>query len=191
MNKVDRLEFENIGSWPWRYRLTLMLFINIIVCGLFFYYCICPKIVHLTAVIQQESILKNQFKEKVRLSVSLPVYQSQLTDTKAVFSLLLKQFPNKKEAKSLLNTISVIGIKNGLQFRSINWNVINHQKLMDEASISIKVIGHYSQLGQFCADIAALPHIVVLDELKLTKHDSHLLALNVKVNTYSYKGNSR
>ena len=191
MNKVDRLEFENIGCWPWRYRLTLMLFINIIVCGLFFYCCIYPKIVHLTAVIQQENILKNQFKEKVRLSASLPVYQSQLADTKTAFSLLLKQFPNKKEAKSLLNTISAIGVNNGLQFRSINWNVIKHQKLMDEASISIKVIGHYSQLGQFCADIAALPHIVVLDELKLTKSDSHLLALNVKVNTYSYKGNSR
>jgi len=191
MNKVDRLDFENVGGWPWQYRLILMIFINIIASGVFFYCCIYPKTVHLTALIKQESIFRNQFTAKVKLSAALPLYQTQLADLNAAFLIALKQFPNQKEAKSLLNRMSVIGVKNGLQFRSIHWNGIKHQKVMDENSMTIEVIGHYAQLGQFCADIAALPRIVILDELKLTKRDGRLLALNVKINAYRYKGESK
>ena len=90
---------------------------------------------------------------------------------------------------SLLDDISFIGSNNGLQFESINWGVKKAGlELAEEVPISIKVVGTYDQLGKFSADIAALPRIVILENLRL-KHDGEgQLMLDVVAKTYRYKG---
>ena len=50
------------------------------------------------------------------------------------------------------------------------------------------MIGTYAQLGQFSADIAALPRIVVLEDLRIKSvAKSELLTLEVVAKTYRYK----
>ena len=71
---------------------------------------------------------------------------------------------------------------------SINWGVKKQLELSEEVPISIKVVGTYDQLGKFSADIAALPRIVILENLRL-KHDGEgQLLLDVVAKTYRYKG---
>jgi len=114
-----------------------------------------------------------------------------MVEMKLLFNGLLKKLPSKKEVASLLDDISYIGENNGLQFKSINWGVVKESELSTEVPISLQVSGTYLQLGRFAADIAALPRIVILDNLRLAKGNNDILTLNVIAKTYRYKGGKK
>ena len=184
---LNELEFENVGSWPALYRGVFIAIVCIILSGAFFYYVTVPELDKLEKAKQEEITLKKNFKIKAELSSNLEVYQAQMVEINVILDGLLNKLPSKKEIASLLDDVSFIGANNGLQFKSINWGVVKEQELSTEVPISIQVVGSYQQIGKFAADIAALPRIVILDNLKLAKGKKELLTLNVVAKTYRYK----
>ena len=184
---LDELDFENIGSWPVLHRVILVIFVCVMLSGAFFYYVIMPQIDQLEQVEAKEMTLKNEFKIKAALSSNLEEYRAQMAEIKIIFNGLLNKLPSNAELASLLDDISFIGANNGLQFKSINWGVTKEEELSVEVPISIQVIGKYQELGRFAADIAALPRIVILDNLKLSRGKDDLMTLNVIAKTYRYK----
>ncbi|WP_028863137.1 type 4a pilus biogenesis protein PilO [Psychromonas aquimarina] len=185
---LNELDFENVGSWPKLYRGVFIVIICAIISGAFFYYVTIPQLDKLEVVKAKEVTLKNEFKVKAALSANLEAYRAQMVEINIIFEGLLNKLPSKKEVASLLDDISFIGADNGLQFKSINWGVVKNQKLSVEVPISIQVVGTYQELGHFAADIAALPRIVILDDMRLTKGSKDSLVLNVVAKTYRYKG---
>jgi type IV pilus assembly protein PilO len=58
-----------------------------------------------------------------------------------------------------------------------------------ELPIKIKVIGSYHQMGEFVSGIAALPRIVTLDEMKITRENKDVydnLSFELTAKTYRY-----
>jgi len=184
---LGELDFENIGSWPLLHRVIFITSVCFILSGAFFYYVTMPQIDQLEQVEAKEQTLKNEFKIKAALSSNLDEYRAQMDQIKVIFNRLLNKLPSNVEVASLLDDISFIGANNGLQFKSINWGVTTDAELSIEVPISIQVIGKYQELGRFAADIAALPRIVILDNLKLSKGQNELMTLNVIAKTYRYK----
>ena len=135
--------------------------------------------------------LKEAFTTKAALSSNLEAYRAQVADINLIFESLLNKLPSNAEVASLLDDISFIGANNGLQFKSINWGVTKNEELSIEVPISIKVIGSYQQLGKFASDIAALPRIVILDNLRISKQKEGAMELNVVAKTYQYKGEQK
>jgi type IV pilus assembly protein PilO len=185
---INDLEFENIGSWPALYRGIFIALICAAFAGAFYYYITIPQLEQLKVVEAKEQTLKDNFKVKAAMSANLEAYQAQMVEIKVIFEGLINKLPSKKEIASLLDDISFIGGDNGLQFKSINWGAKKDGELSVEVPISIQVVGSYEQLGHFAADIAALPRIVILDNLRLTKGTKGQLTLNVIAKTYRYKG---
>jgi type IV pilus assembly protein PilO len=188
---LNELDFENVGSWPALYRGVFIAIVCILLSGAFFYYITSPQLDKLESVKQQEVTLKESFRAKAALSANLEAYRAQMAEINVIFDGLLNKLPSKTEVASLLDDISFIGANNGLQFKSINWGVVKDQELSVEVPISIQVVGGYNQLGKFAADIAALPRIVILDEMRLAKGKNGLLTLNVVAKTYRYKGDKK
>jgi type IV pilus assembly protein PilO len=184
---LSELDFENIGSWPALYRGIFIAAVCIILSGAFFYYVIMPQLDNLERAEAKEITLKNEFKVKAALSSHLEEYRAQMVEIKVIFEGLLNKLPSNAEVASLLDDISFIGANSGLQFKSINWGVTKDEELSIEVPISIQVIGRYQELGNFAADIAALPRIVILDNLTLTRAQQDLMTLNVIAKTYRYK----
>lgn len=162
-----------------------------LISGAFFYYVTKPQLEDLDTVEKKELTLKNEFKIKAALSANLEAYRAQMVEINIILEGLISKLPSKKEVASLLDDISFIGANNGLQFKSINWGVVKDSELSVEVPISIQVVGSYQELGRFAADIAALPRIVVLDDLRLAKGKDSLLTLNVVAKTYRYKGGKK
>ncbi|HEY5716106.1 MAG TPA: type 4a pilus biogenesis protein PilO [Psychromonas sp.] len=188
---LNELDFENIGSWPLLHRVIFIISVCVMLSGAFFYYVTMPQIERLEQVEAKEVTLKNDFKIKAALSSNLEEYRAQMAEIKIIFDGLLNKLPSNAEVASLLDNISFIGADNGLQFKSINWGVTKDEELSVEVPISIQVVGKYEELGSFAADIAALPRIVILDNLKLTKGNDDLMTLNVIAKTYRYKGGQK
>lgn len=184
---LNELDFETVGSWPKLYRAVFIAVVCVLLSGAFFYYVTMPQLTNLENVEKKEVALKNNFKAKAALSSNLEAYRTQMVEINIILNGLLNKLPSKQEIASLLDDISFIGANNGLQFRSINWGVIKDQELSVEVPISIQVVGSYQELGKFAADIAALPRIVILDNVRLTKGTEESLTLNVVAKTYRYK----
>jgi type IV pilus assembly protein PilO len=185
---INELDFDNVGSWPAIYRGVFITIVCAIFAGAFYYYVTIPQLEQLKQVKAEEQTLKENFKVKAALSSNLEAYRAQMVEIKIIFEGLINKLPSKKEIASLLDDVSFIGGDNGLQFKSINWGAKKDGELSVEVPISIQVVGSYEQLGNFAADIAALPRIVILDNLRLTKGKKDQLTLNVIAKTYRYKG---
>ena len=184
---LDELDLNNVGSWPTHYRVIFIAIVCAILSGVYFYYVTLPQFDKLERVEQEEVTLKNQFTVKAALSSNLETYRAQMVEINIILDGLINKLPTNKEIASLLDDISFIGANNGLEFKSINWGVQKNQDLSIEVPISLQVVGTYQELGKFAADIAALPRIVILDNLRLTKGKEQLLTLNVIAKTYRYK----
>lgn len=188
---INELDFENIGSWPALYKGITILLVCAALIGGFYYYVINPQLEDLTKIEAKEQTLKEDFKVKAALASNLEAYRAQMKEIAVILEGLVNKLPSKKELASLLDDISFIGSNNGLQFKSINWGVKKQLELSEEVPISIKVVGTYEQLGKFSADIAALPRIVILGNLRLKHHDDGLLMLDVVAKTYRYLGDQK
>jgi type IV pilus assembly protein PilO len=186
---LNELELENVGSWPALYRGVFIALVCSIFVGAFYYYVIIPQQDELKVVQAKEQELKKQFTVKAALSSNLEAYKEQLVEINVIFEGLVNKLPSTKEIARLLDDISFIGADNGLQMKSIKWGKQKDAgELSVEVPISIQVVASYDQLGDFAADIAALPRIVILDDLRLTKAQSEQLTFNVIAKTYRYKG---
>ena len=190
MNLND-LEFENVGSWPPLYRGVTIFLLCILLISSFFYFITLPQLERLAVSKAQENTLKRAFTIKAALSSNLEAYQAQMVEVNLIYKGLLQKLPSNKEVARLLDDISFIGEDNNLQFKSINWGVPKDHHLTVEVPISLKVVGSYHELGAFVADIAALPRIVILNNMRLVNDKSGQLVLNVVAKTYRYKGASQ
>ena len=186
--KLSELDFENVGSWPGVYKAIPILLAAIILGTIFYFLVIDTQITHLKVAQSKEIKLRKEFILKAKMASNLTLYRGHVKETKKILDSFIYKLPNKKELATLLDDISFIGSHNGLQFKSINWGIKKQNTLSEEVPISIKVIGTYAQLGQFSADIAALPRIVVLEDLRIKPvSKSELLVLDVVAKTYRYK----
>lgn len=188
---LNELDFESVGSWPALYRAVFIALVCVLLSGAFFYYVTTPQLEILESVKKKEISLKSEFKIKAALSANLEAYRAQMVEINIILEGLISKLPSKKEVASLLDDISFIGANNGLQFKSINWGVMKSGELSVEVPISIQVVGSYQELGKFAADVAALPRIVILDNLRLSKGKGGSLTLNVVAKTYRYKGGKK
>lgn len=188
---VDELTFENVGRWPALYRGIFIALVCVMFAGAFYYYVTIPQLDQLKVLEAKEKKLKDSFKIKAALSANLDAYRAQISANSVIFEALINKLPSKKEIASLLDDISFIGGDNGLQFKSINWGDKKEGEFSIEVPIRIQVVGRYEQLGGFVAQIAALPRIVILDDLRLTKGKKGQLTLNVIAKAYRYKGRQK
>jgi type IV pilus assembly protein PilO len=185
---LNEIDLETIGSWPKLHKAIAIIFVCSLLVAGFYYYVVDDQIKQLDVLKAKELTLKNDFQVKAALASNLEVYQQQMAEITVILDGLVNKLPSKKELASLLDDIGFIGSNNGLQFQSLNWGVKTQLELAEEVPISIKVVGTYEQLGKFSADIAALPRIVILDDLSLKHNDENTLVLDIVAKTYRYKG---
>ena len=185
---INELDFNNAGSWPKLHKIVVITIACCLIIGGFYYYVIDDQFKQLDKVEAKELTLKEEFKVKAALASNLEPYQEQMKEIQIILEGLVNKLPTTQELASLLDDISFVGSDNGLQFNSINWGVKKQLELAEEVPISIKVLGTYKQLGMFSADIAALPRIVILENLRLKHSKGELLELDIVAKTYRYKG---
>lgn len=188
LQELNELDLESIGTWP---KLAKIVFV-VVVCGLitagYYYYQIADEKTKLVQLEAKEQELRQKFEVKAALAGNLPEYQKQVEEMKKAFASLLKQLPEKHEIPGLLDELSFIGIDNGLEFRRINWEPEVEHEFSTELPIKLEVSGSYHQLGAFVSAVAALPRIVILDNITMKKQgDGGTLSMAMLAKTYRYK----
>ena len=179
------LNTKDPGTWPLipRVSAVLSLFAVIILAGWYFYWT--GQIQALEADRAEELKLKEQYQSKLRQAINLDILKKQKEEVSTYVQALEKQLPSKAEMDALLSDINTAGLGRGLQFELFKPGAASVKEYYAELPIEIRVVGSYHEIGAFVSDIANLPRIVTLNNLKITSNNNRQ-TLVAEARTFRY-----
>jgi type IV pilus assembly protein PilO len=201
VEQLQQLDFKDIGRWPVLFRALGVLVVFVFVTLLLVWYFVWgnngnrPELLKARA---EQVSLWNTFDEKQRKAANLEAYRQQLAEIERTFGAMLRQLPGRTEVPSLLVDISQTGLAAGLQERLFQPGAETKKDFYAELPIKIQLTGGYHEFGTFVSGIAALPRIVTLHDIEITRSASRSssrrgapapsdeLTLNLTAKTYRY-----
>jgi len=184
-------QFKNLnprdpGAWPAAPKGLALLVLFAVLLGAGFVLDLQGQLDALDAGKEQETKLKEDYKNKKQQSINLDLYRQQLREIDSSFGALLKQLPDRSQMDALLVDINQAGLGRGLQFDLFKPAAQESPRdFYAELPIQIKVVGSYHDMGQFAADISQLPRIVTLNDISLAANKD-LITMDATAKTFRY-----
>jgi type IV pilus assembly protein PilO len=201
VEQLRQLDIKDIGRWPFAFRALGILLVLVVVTMLLVWNFVLSERGNLpelrTAEAQQKTLWQT-FDEKQRKAANLEAYRQQIAEIERTFGAMLRQLPGKTEVPSLLVDISQTGLAAGLQERLFQPGSESKKDFYAELPIKIQLSGGYHEFGLFVSGIAALPRIVTLHDIEITRGitrggargqapaPTDQLTLNLTAKTYRY-----
>ncbi len=192
---LDQLnDINNVGSWPVAVKaiIWILCFAGALTLGYFLHVTNLQK--DLAGVQAQEGALKEDYEKKFFEAAHLEAYRLQQKEMEESFEAILRQLPSDTEIPGLIEDITLVGLKNGLTFSSIDLQPESKHEFYIEKPIAIIVSGSYHGLGSFVSDVADLSRIVTLHDFSIKpgtrgaasdSPGSHL-TMSILAKTYRY-----
>lgn len=176
---------QDAGTWPLLPRLAslLVIFIAVLTAGWFLYWEGLKE--ELAAGRALEVRLKADYRSKLQQAINLEPLKKQKELVGQFVQTLEKQLPSKAEMDALLSDINQAGVGRGLTFELFRPGRVTVKDYYAELPISIRVSGNYHDIGAFTSDIANLPRIVTLSNMRIGRAGNNL-ALDAVAKTFRY-----
>ncbi|WP_127478939.1 type 4a pilus biogenesis protein PilO [Sulfurivermis fontis] len=191
LSQFRNLDPNNIGSWPAVAKGGLIGLVCVVVLGLGYWFDTKEQLAALERSRQSEIKLKKDFEAKQAKAVNLDAYRQQMVEMEESFGTMLRQLPSKTEVADLLVDITQTGLASGLEFEIFKPGGDTPKEFYAELPIQIVVNGAYHSFGEFVSGVAALPRIVTLHDINISrstkkgaKSDELIMQANAK--TYRY-----
>jgi type IV pilus assembly protein PilO len=185
-------DFKNLdpkqpGNWPWIVKAAAFIVLFVVLQIAAYFLLWQSQLEAIDKGRQDVAKQKETFLEKKKLAVNLDAYKQQRAEIEQSFGALLKQLPNKSEMDALLIDINQAGLGRGLQFDLFKPSEKeNFTEFYAELPVNIKVTGNYHDLGAFASDVAKMPRIVLLTDVKLDPPKDGVLSMEAVAKTYRY-----
>jgi len=204
IEQLQQLDFKDIGRWPFLFRALGVGVVLVVLSSALIYYFVWSEaqgnLPDLRKAEAEQKALWETFNQKQRKAANLEAYRQQLAEIERTFGAMLRQLPGRTEVPSLLVDISQTGLAAGLQERLFQPAPESRKDFYAELPIKIQLTGGYHEFGQFVSGIAALPRIVTLHDLEITRGGGRRaaarrgsapaptdeLTLNLTAKTYRY-----
>src|SRR5689334_25051688 len=187
LEELRTLDPKQPGNWPWPIKAGALVILFIVIQVVAWYFFWQPQLDNIDKGRQDVAKQKETFLEKKKLAVNLDAYKQQRAEIEQAFGALLKQLPNKSEMDALLIDINQAGLGRGLAFDLFKpASQENFTEFYAELPVNIKVTGQYHDLGAFASDVAKMPRIVLLTDLKIDPPKDGVLSMEAVAKTYRY-----
>lgn len=190
LEELQSLDVNDVGRWPLAFRAAVIAIVFLIVLGLgVYWFIIKDKAPQLARVKAEEQQLRLTFENKQRKAANYDDYKRQLAQMEQSFGTMLRQLPGETEIPSLIVDISQTGLAAGLQEKLFQPQPEQPRDFYAEKPIKIRLTGGYHELGNFVSGVAALPRIVTLHDINITREDENTfdnLSMEVTAKTYRY-----
>ena len=185
---INNLDFNNIGTAPMLLKVIVVVVVTAFIIGLGFYFDTKTQLAQYEKTQAQEAELKRTFEVKVKKAANLEEYKEQLEEMRRTFGTLLRQLPSKTEIPALIVDISQTALASGLEVKLFKPGPEVEKEFYAEKPIELVMNGDYHQFGLFASEVAALPRIVTLHNIKLMpgKEENTKMTMNASAKTYRY-----
>jgi len=186
---LQKLDPNNIGSWPAVLKLLVMLGLCVAVLGAGYWFDTRGQRDKLEREAKREEQLKQTFEIKQRKAANLEPLKRQLQEMKQTFGDLLRLLPNKTEIEGLLVDISQSGLAAGLEFELFKPGPEQPQEFYAVQPIQIQVTGSYHQLAEYVSAVAVMPRIVTQHDISIAPRggDEKPPKLNMSMTARTYR----
>lgn len=190
LEELKSLDANDIGRWPLPFRLGVIGIVFVVVVGFGVYWTIVQdKAPTLEREQAEEVTLRQSFENKQRKAANYDAYKAQLAQMEQSFGTMLRQLPGETEIPSLIVDISQTGLAAGLQEKLFQPQPEVPKDFYAEKPIKISLSGGYHEIANFVSGIAALPRIVTLHDIAITRDNPDnfdALTMEVTAKTYRY-----
>jgi type IV pilus assembly protein PilO len=192
LEQLRRLDPRDVGRWPLAFRIGAVGLIFVVAaCALFYVFVWTGNVPTLDKARAEQATLWSTFEEKQAKAANLEAYKQQLAEIERSFGAMLRQLPGRTEVPNLLVDISQTGLAAGLRERLFQPGAESRKDFYAELPIKIRLTGGYHEFGEFVSGIAALPRIVTLHDIQITRPGGGRggpegLQLDVTAKTYRY-----
>jgi type IV pilus assembly protein PilO len=187
LQEMQALDPKQPGNWPWPFKAAAFILIFVVLQVVAYFVFWEGQMAAIEKGRADVAKQKEVFLEKKRLAVNLDAYKQQRAEIEQAFGALLKQLPNKSEMDALLIDINQAGLGRGLAFELFKpASQENFTEFYAELPVNIKVTGQYHDLGAFASDVAKMPRIVLLTDVKLDPPKDGVLMMEAIAKTYRY-----
>ncbi len=190
LEELQSLDVNDVGRWPLVFRAAVIAIVFLVVLGLGVYWFIVKdKAPQLARVQEEEQQLRLTFENKQRKAANYDDYKTQLAQMEQSFGTMLRQLPGETEIPSLIVDISQTGLAAGLQEKLFEPQPEQPRDFYAEKPIKIRLTGGFHELGNFVSGVAALPRIVTLHDINITRENETSfdnLSMEVTAKTYRY-----
>ncbi len=190
IEELRNLDVNDIGRWPLPFRLGFIGIVFLVVVGLGVYWTIVQdKAPQLQRIVAEEQTLKQSFEAKQRKAANYDDYRAQLAQMEQSFGTMLRQLPGETEIPSLIVDISQTGLAAGLQEKLFQPQPEVPKDFYAEKPNKISLSGGFHEIANFVSGVAALPRIVTLHDISITRDNQETfdqLTMEVTAKTYRY-----
>jgi type IV pilus assembly protein PilO len=187
IDDLKTLDTKQPGNWPWAVKLAAFAALFVVIQIVAYFLLWQGQAEEIEKGRNDVAKQKDVFLEKKRLAVNLEAYKQQRAEIEQSFGALLKQLPNKSEMDALLIDINQAGLGRGLAFELFKpAERENLTEFYAELPVNIRVTGGYHDLGAFASDVAKMPRIVLLTDLKIDPPKDGVLSMEAIAKTYRY-----
>ncbi|GHT92169.1 type 4 fimbrial biogenesis protein PilO [Betaproteobacteria bacterium] len=167
LDDFNGLDFNEPGVWPLAPKVAVYVALIVAVVALGWYLDWDDQWQQHAQKEQEELVLREQWITKKKQALNLDEYKRQLAEIDRQFGALLKQLPGKAEIDTLLADVNQAGLGRGLQFDLFRPAPDNVRDFYAEIPVDILVNGSYHDLGEFVADVAKMPRIVSIKDVRV------------------------
>lgn len=185
--QFDGLNGRHPGLWPVLPRMLLLSGITavLVLVGWYAYWSTLNE--ELESARLQEQNLRQQYTQKVAKAVNLDDLRRQKVLAEQYVGVLEKQLPSRAEMDALLSDINQAGVGRGAQLELFRPGVVQAKQHYAELPIEVMVSGGFHDLASFSSDLANLPRIVTLNNIKINhRGDTNSLEMRATAKTYRY-----
>lgn len=167
LDDFKKLNPNEIGAWPWPLRAVALAILFALVLGAGYMFMIKEKLAERDRVAAEEQTLRATFETRQRRAAALDQYREQLDEMQRTFGAMLRQLPGQTEVENLLVDISQSALAAGLEQQLFQPQAEVTRDFYAELPIRMTLSGDYHAFGTFASNVAALPRIVTLHDIKI------------------------
>jgi len=188
------LDPKQPGQWPLLPKLAAWFGAAILAFFGVWYALISDFQWQLSAAIDKEEKLKQEYRDKLGKALALEDLRKQKLQVLEFVNQLERQLPSKSEMDALLSDINQSGVGRGLQFELFKPGQGKVNDFYAELPVTLRITGTFHDMGAFASDVANLSRIVTLHDINLVaaggkdaKSDGKRLTLVMDATARTYR----
>jgi type IV pilus assembly protein PilO len=164
---IPRFPFEKIAALKRVHRIVICAGTFLLLGGLFFYFIFMPKTERINELRKNYEDLEGNLSRARAAAKDYDKFQRKYQEAQGEFMLARQHLPDKKEIPSLLESISKSGTRSGLEFLLFQPEKDVSRDFYVEIPVKIQVMGGYHNVAMFFDQVARLPRIVNISNIKI------------------------
>ena len=187
--KFDSFLNEKYIPLDKKIKIALAAVILIVPVALFYVLFFAPKQEDITKLKTQQKELKADVDKAKEAKKNITQKEEELAAAKEKFKKISDILPDDKEIPDLLDTISDLGKRAGLDFESFQPGGETQKDFYAEFPISISIIGPYHNIGSFLGEVSNMERLVTVNNIKMgsPKEETGEILLNSSCNLLTYR----